>query len=99
MIILSNGENVSPEEIEAALQACPAVEEVMVGLEGELICAAVYSREERWQQIRDFVQAYNHTVPYYKQVQKLHFQDQPFAKTEIGKTIRRSVLGVKEHDD
>ena len=99
VIILSNGENVSPEEIEAALQACPAVEEVMVGLEGELICAAVYGREDRWQMIRDFVQAYNHTVPYYKQVQKLHFQDQAFAKTEIGKTIRRSVLGVKEHDD
>lgn len=98
VIILANGENVSPEEIESVLQQCPGVEEIMVGLEENLICAAIYGMEEAHQQIREFVQDYNRSVPYYKQVQKLRFLEKPFAKTEIGKTIRRSVLGVKDND-
>ena len=64
-----------------------------------MICAAIYGSEEAHHQIREFVQDYNRSVPYYKQVQKLRFLEKPFAKTEIGKTIRRSVLGVKDNDE
>lgn len=99
VIILSNGENVSPEELEYALQQCPAVQEVLVGVDGDLIVAAVYAAADARQAVSDYVQRYNSTVPYYKQVQKLEFSDAPFAKTEIGKTIRRSVLEVKQHDN
>lgn len=98
VIILSNGENVSPEEIEAALLQCPKVKEVMVGVEEGLICAAVYSHPNDRQDISDHVQSYNGTVPFYKQVQKLRFLDTPFAKTEVGKMIRRSVLEEKPYD-
>ena len=99
VIILSNGENVSPEEIEHALQQSPDIEEVLVGVDGDLIFAAVYAPAGARQEVWDYVQGYNSTVPYYKQVQKLEFSDAPFAKTEIGKTIRRSVLEVKQHDN
>ena len=99
VIILSNGENVSPEEIEAALLQCSAVREVMVGVEDGLICAAVYSQPDDRQDISDHVQHYNATVPFYKQVQKLRFLDAPFAKTEVGKMIRRSVLEVNPYDN
>ena len=98
VIIMNNGENVSPEEIEAVLQQCPAVGEVLVGAEENLICAAVYSPAGDRQEILDYVQSYNSTVPFYKQVQKVRFLEQPFAKTGIGKTIRRSVLEVKPYD-
>ena len=98
VIILSNGENVSPEEIEAALQACPDVDEVLVGVEEELICATIFSEKGTESGIRKFVECYNSNVPYYKQVQKLHFWDRPFEKTEVGKMIRQSVLGVNSHD-
>jgi long-chain acyl-CoA synthetase len=94
IIILSNGENVSPEEIEAQLHSCPDVEEVLVGVEGDLICATVFVGSGSEEQVRSFVQRYNSQVPYYKQVQKLTFLDSPFEKTQVGKIIRRSVLGV-----
>ena len=99
VIILSNGENVSPEEIEAALLQCSAVREVMVGVEAGLICAAVYSKPDDRQNISNHVHSYNATVPFYKQVQKLNFLDAPFAKTEVGKMIRRSVLEVNPYDN
>lgn len=98
VIILSNGENVSPEEIEAALQSCRDVDEVLVGVEGDLICAAIFSEKGAESEINSFVERYNSTVPYYKQVQKLRFLDRPFEKTQIGKMIRHSVLGVSRDD-
>lgn len=105
LIILSNGENVSPEEIEAKLQGCPDICEVMVGIERDLITATIFpnfpsdgtqgQRDEIKQTIEAAVERYNSSVPPYKQVQNLHFSHQPFAKTEIGKMIRRSVTGGK----
>lgn len=98
VIILSNAENVSPEEIEHALLQSAHIEEVVVGVDGDLICAVVYAAADARQAVSEYVQHYNSTVPYYKQVQKLEFSEVPFAKTEIGKTIRRSVLEVEQHD-
>lgn len=98
VIILSNGENVSPEEIEAAFQTCPYVDEVLVGIEEDLICAVIFSEKGAQSDIRSFVERYNSGVPYYKQVQKLRFLDRPFEKTQIGKMIRHSVLGVNRND-
>ena len=102
MIILSNGENVSPEEIETRLRACPDVREVLVGVEQNLIAATVFpnypsgwterERKEIKRRIEQAVQQYNDRVPVYKQVQTLHFTEQPFAKTAMGKMIRRSVM-------
>ena len=99
LIILANGENVSPEQIETALYACDAISEVMVGVENELITATVYAGdtpdpEVRQAQIRNFVDQYNRSVPFYRQVQNVHFTNQPFARTQIGKMIRCSVTGV-----
>lgn len=94
LIILSNGENVSPEEIESRLSACEQIEEIMVGLENGLITATVYPAEkckDTKEQIRSAVSSYNHGVAPYKQIQNLRFSDAPFARTAIGKLIRRSV--------
>ena len=94
LIILSNGENVSPEEIEIRLSACPQIEEVMVGLESGLITATVYpadTADGTKEIIRDALAQYNASVPPYKQVQNLRFSREPFAKTALGKLIRRSV--------
>ena len=98
VIILSNGENVSPEEIEAQLHQCPDVEEVLVGVEGELICATVFVGNGSQENVRNFVEAYNNSAPSYKQVRKLSFMNSPFEKTQVGKIIRRSVLGVNQDD-
>lgn len=109
LIILSNGENVSPEEIETKLQTCcGAIEEIMVGVEGSLITARVFphvppgsseSEQERIRdEIREAVGQYNDQSPVYKQIQKLYFLDQPFTKNTAGKIIRHNTSGREFND-
>ena len=96
LIILSNGENVSPEEIEGKLSRCPEISEVLVGVEQDRICAHIYPSglsDAAQTAIENFVEGYNNTVPTYKQVHRLHFYPEPFAKTQVGKMIRRTVTG------
>lgn len=103
VIILSNGENVSPEEVEAKLYGCQEICEVMVGAEKDMLMAAVYpeyplqsgeyEQEIIRKKIEQFIEQYNYEVPMYKQIRKVHFMDQPFAKTAVGKMIRKSVTG------
>lgn len=109
LIILSNGENVSPEEIEAKLSSCPDICEVMVGVENNQIIAAIHpylpgeGSDAQTQAVYDRIQkaldAYNDTAPTYKQVHKVRFFDTPFAKTNVGKLIRSSITGGNIHDD
>lgn len=99
LIILSNGENVSPEEIEGKLSQCPQISEILIGVENDRICAHIHPREisfplaEYQPEIRNFIDRYNDTVPTYKQVHILHFYPEPFAKTQVGKMIRRTITG------
>lgn len=103
LIILSNGENVSPEEIERKLSVCEEIAEIMVGVEQDLITATIYpnypagmdeaSKRKVKEQIEREIAEYNSGSPVYKQIQIIHFQEEPFAKTAAGKTIRRSVTG------
>lgn len=102
LIILSNGENVSPEEIEHQLCSCDAIQEIMVGLENQLITATIYpaaSYQDAIAQIHRALDLYNRSVPPYKQIQNLHITDAPFAKTSLGKIIRRSVTEGGSHDN
>lgn len=103
LIILSNGENVSPEEIETKLYAHEEIREIMIGVEHDLITATIYpnylsesdeeSKLEIKEQIKKEVTEYNVGVPIYKQIQIVHFLEEPFAKTAMGKLIRHSVTG------
>lgn len=94
MIILSNGENVSPEEIEQALAGFTQAEEVMIGLKDQLITAFVLPRKGTdARQIQAAVDAYNQTTSRSRQIQQVVCFDKPFAKTEMGKVIRASVTG------
>ena len=96
LIILSNGENVSPEEMEGKLSQCPQIGEILIGVEQDRICAHIFSADPSdgcSNAIREFIEEYNRTVPTYKQVHRLHFHREPFAKTQVGKTIRRTVTG------
>lgn len=103
LIILSNGENVSPEEIEGKLRACEDICEVMIGVEKDFIAGTVFpkyppnctdaEKHEIQERIREAVRQFNNNAPTYKQIQFLHFREEPFAKTALGKLIRRSVTG------
>lgn len=107
VIILSNGENVSPEEIESQLRRCEDICEVMIGEEKGFISGTIFPQyppnctdQEKSvirERIRNAVQQFNDMVPTYKQVQFLHFREEPFAKNTLGKLIRCDVTkGVSE---
>ena len=96
LIIRSNGENVSPEEIEGRLSVCEVIQEILVGLEDDLITATVYPADETDEtetKIREAIAVYNRSAPLYRQVENLHFSNTPFAKTSTGKLIRWSATG------
>ena len=92
IIILSNGENVSPEAVESKLGRCPAIAEVVVRGEDDRIAAHVWCGEgdsERLrEEVREHIARYNRAVPSYQAVRTLVFRDAPFEKTGSGK-IRR----------
>lgn len=100
VIILENGENVSPEEIEKKLYECADIREVLVGTEDGVIRAHVYpeypygspdtQKKEIQNRIRKAVMEYNNKMPIYKQVQKVSFSDIPLGRNAMGKMIRHS---------
>lgn len=87
VIILSNGENVNPEEIEAELGKCSAIRECMVYSDGKGICADVYTEDE--EEARLFIRQYNENMPMYRQVYKVLCQGEPLEKTPTGKIKRK----------
>lgn len=87
VIILSNGENVNPEEIEAAFAGCEAILECMVYGEVKGICADIYTTEK--DTVAAFVKSYNESTPAYRQVYKVNYMDQPLEKTPSGKIKRK----------
>lgn len=90
VIILSNGENVNPEEIEATFGNCEAIEECMVYSDGKGICADIFTKNP--DTVKTFVKAYNETMPMYRQVYKVNYMDEPLPKTGSGKIQRKQNL-------
>lgn len=97
LIILNNGENVSPEELENELQNILLIKEVIVYAEDGMICAEVFPDQdyiERYdisdpqKQIRSEVADRNRSLPIYKQIKKVIFRDSAFDKTTTKKIIR-----------
>ncbi|MGN0314572.1 MAG: AMP-binding protein [Fusicatenibacter sp.] len=103
LIILSNGENVSPEEIESRFAACREIREIRVGEKENRITAWIYpqysknSTEKEKKAVREIIQNavknYNESVPLYKQIQKTEFSEIPLEKTASGKLIRHDRMG------
>lgn len=87
VIILSNGENVSPEEIEAKLGCCREILECMVYGDVKGICADIYTQDR--EKVQNYVLEYNQSVPTYRQLYKVHYFDSPLEKTGSGKIKRK----------
>ena len=89
LIILSNGENVSPEELEHQLAKCPAVQECIVKEKGQKICAVVYCAEDAQDTVRSFITEYNRTLPLYKRISAVEFSAEPLPRNALGKLLRK----------
>lgn len=86
LIILSNGENISPEELEERIQEIEYVKEVVVYAEDGKIVAEIFGEDE--ERIREGVKKMNQDLPLYKQIQKIRFRDAEFEKTNTKKIKR-----------
>lgn len=98
LIILSNGENVSPEELEADFKKYEEVQEVLVYEQNGSIIAEIYPDEEyRMENYSDAIKQehfdkickeINYGRPLYKQVGKVKLRDSEFDKNTSKKILR-----------
>ncbi len=91
IIILSNGENVSPEELEDKILREAPVEEVIVyANDDNLIAAKIYCGvdEDRQQEVRKCIRKLNRTLPVTQKIKDIVFTEEPLEKSGIGKIKR-----------
>ena len=96
LIILGNGKNVYPEEIETLISFIENVTEVVVYQENEMIVAEVYTNaEENLEEVQAKIKAdileVNKQLAAYKQVKKVIFRDTEFEKTTTKKIKRANI--------
>ncbi len=89
LIILANGENVSPEELEKKLALCPAITECIVKEKGQKICAVICCPEEKQEEVRAFVTEVNRSLPLYKRISAVEFTAEPLPRNALGKLLRK----------
>lgn len=91
-IILSNGENVSPEEIEKKLGQIEEIQETMVTGRNQVVEAIVYlgekASEEKKAAVAEKITELDKKTPSYRKIRKITFVDSPLEKTPLGKLKR-----------
>lgn len=92
LIVLSNGKNVSPEEIEEKLMKIDYIKEVLVYEENGAITAEFFldtvEKPDAKEQIKKDVREFNKQMPAFKQVSKVKTRDTEFPKTTTLKIKR-----------
>lgn len=96
LIILSNGENVSPEELENLLLENDLVSEVVVYAEDGMITAEIFPNAAECMenmdiisaQLQEIIDACNRHLPAYKRIQRLKVRQSEFEKTTTQKIKR-----------
>ncbi|SHJ66668.1 AMP-binding protein [Pseudobutyrivibrio xylanivorans] len=99
LIILSNGENVSPEEIENKLGLCPLIAEVIITGNNTGLTANIYPDDDYAQrqclnpldinkELQDYIDKYNYGQPSYRHITNLVVRTDPFIRNTTGKIKR-----------
>ncbi len=92
LICLSNGKNVSPEELEDKLSRIEYVSEVLVFEEKGQICAELFLNEEDYPdakaRIKGDIDEFNRNMPLFKNIARFEIRDTEFPKTTTLKIVR-----------
>ena len=91
LIILSNGENISPEELENNFQIDEGVNEVLVYEKDRKIIAEIFPEEEymgNTEYFETLMAKVNEGRPVYKQIAGVKLRDQEFIKNTTKKIVR-----------
>jgi len=102
LIILSNGENVSPEEMENKLALCPLIAEIVVigGKNGlvavvypdqDVIAAKNLDDDAVRTGIQEYLDEFNRSQPTYRAIVQLILRDKPFERSST-KKIKRNLV-------
>lgn len=99
LIILENGENVSPEEIENRFVTFEPIKEMVVFEHDHTIAAEIYpdpeyASEDIKAEIQAQIDAVNDTFQPAKRIVKVFYRDREFEKTASKKILRSSVQNV-----
>ena len=98
LIVLSNGENVSPEELEGLLLKSDLIEEVVAFGLDERIAAEIFPRKEAFpeedeaavkKKLEDEAKRLLAGLPSYKQIARVILRWEPFPRNAMGKIVRR----------
>lgn len=96
LIILDNGKNIYPEELEGYVMTVPGVKDVMVyddnGKISAMVLAAVPNDQDLHKEIKQGIRKINEKLPAYKRIVGLDFRAQEFPKTTTMKIKRAEVL-------
>ena len=105
LIILENGENVSPESIENLFDGDPLISDILIYEKDHRIAAAVYPNYEyaNTQKIKDIAAAVQEkirmisdTLPTYSRIADVTVRKTPFEKTSSRKIIRSKYFAGEE---
>ena len=97
LIILSNGENVSPESIEERFDGDPLVSDILAYADGDRIAVEVYPNYEYAESlgihdiraaVQELIDKHNEELPTYSRISALGIRENPFEKTSSRKIIR-----------
>ncbi len=94
IIILSNGENISPEEIESSLLKDKGIMEVIVYEEGNKLVASIYPTEEylgNQEYFDNLIYKYNRNKPKNHQIAFVKLRMEEFPKNNNRKILRSKV--------
>lgn len=100
LIILKNGENVSPEELENEISRFPLVKEIIVRekesvIEAEIFPDMEYAQKKKIKDVegklQEVLDQYNQGLPMYKKIHSLKIRSEEFEKTPSKKIKRNCV--------
>ncbi len=107
LIILSNGENVSPEMIEKTFASDILIADIVAYGQGEIIAAEIYPNYEYAQvnkidnieeAVNEIVAFNNQTLPTYARIAKVTIRKVPFKKNSSKKIMREAFFEEKKRE-
>ncbi len=99
LIILDNGENVSPEELENKFANAEKIQEIVIYAKDGVITAEIYPNPDykftnTEQELQEEIDNVNLTLPQPKQIHGLVIRDNEFEKTASKKIKRKNLVGL-----
>ena len=100
LIILSDGENVSPEALESRLGLIEGIAEVLVYQDGDAIAAAIFPDEAHMGDQAYFdqkIERFNETLPPAQKIRRVTLRTVEFPKNSSRKILRHEARKEIEH--